>query len=74
MYTYVLYYIYLSNWFTDRMAGILGAAYYNRLVRHVLRRERVYRDRQNPFDRYDDWDFKRRFRFSKGTENILIDF
>ena len=30
--------------------------YYNRLVRHVLRREMVYRDRLNPFDRYDYWD------------------
>ena len=56
------------------MTGILGAACYNQLVRHVLRRERVYRDRQNTFDRYDDWDFKRRFRFSRAhSEHILID-
>ena len=42
----------LSEW----GGGILGAAYYNRLVMHVLRREMVYSDRLNPFDRYDDWD------------------
>ena len=33
---YVLYCVHLSNWFTDRMEGILGAAYYNRQVGHAL--------------------------------------
>ena len=38
---YVLYCVHLSNWFTDIMAGILDVAYDKRLVRHVLRGERV---------------------------------
>ena len=44
---YVLYCAHLSNWFTDIhvrhiMEGILDAACYNRLLRHVFPRERVY--------------------------------
>ncbi len=55
------------------MAGILCVVYQNRFVRNVLRRERVFRDRLNPFDRYDDIDFKYRYRFSKDTVNNIID-
>ena len=36
------------------MAGYLSAVYYVRKVRNALRREQVFRDRLNPFDRYDD--------------------
>ena len=36
------------------MAGYLGVVYYVRMVRNALRREQVFRDRLNSFDRYDD--------------------
>ena len=36
------------------MAGYLGVMYYVRMVRNALRRERVFRDRLNSFDRYND--------------------
>ena len=39
---------------------------------YVLRRERVYLDCLHPFNRYDDWVFKLRLRFSKGTFDRFI--
>ncbi|KAJ3644013.1 hypothetical protein Zmor_026690 [Zophobas morio] len=33
----------------------------------VPRRPRIFRDRSDPFDRYDDIDFKQRYRFSKNS-------
>ena len=36
------------------MAGYLGVVYYVRMVRNALRRERVFRDRLNSSDRYNN--------------------
>ena len=37
-----------------------------------LRRERLFRDRYDPFDFYDDSEFKKRFRFTKVTTRYII--
>jgi hypothetical protein len=54
------------------MVGYIGVVYYNQMARNALRRERVSRDHLNPFDRYDDIDFKYRYRFTKELVNNLI--
>lgn len=38
----------------------------------MLRRERVFRDRTNPFDYYDDVDFWKRYRFSKQSVMAIV--
>ncbi len=57
----------------QNMAGILGAVFYNRLVQRAARRERVFRDHINPLDRYDDTDFKARYRLSRQAVIDVID-
>ena len=42
-------------------------------ARRRLRRERVFRDVQNPFEYYNDDDFHRRFRFTKANARYIID-
>lgn len=37
--------------------------------RYALRRERLYRDRMNPLEKYDNVEIKRLFRFER--ENVL---
>lgn len=39
----------------------------------ALRRERIFRDRQNPFEYYDDIDFRNRFRFTKPAAMVIIE-
>lgn len=51
---------------------ILGPIYYWNLQR-AMRRERIFRDRINPLDKYDDVDFKYRYRFSRDVVLDLID-
>ena len=46
---------------------------YYRNLRRAVRRERVFRDRLNPLDIYDDTDFKNRYRFSRPVVLQLID-
>ena len=41
-------------------------------VPHPLRRQRLYRDRLNPFDHYDNFEFRQRFRFSKEGARFII--
>jgi len=43
------------------------------VVRRNLRRERIFRDRQNPFDVYDDVDLYSRFRFRREDIIYLCD-
>ena len=43
------------------------------VLARAIRRERVFRDRMNAFDAYDDVDFKFRYRFHKETVRSLID-
>jgi hypothetical protein len=38
-----------------------------------MRRERVFRDRQNPFEFYNDVEFNSRFRFTKENAMFVID-
>ena len=40
--------------------------------RRALRRDRIFRDRNNPLDMYDDVDFRQRFRLTRGTVLKLI--
>lgn len=46
---------------------------YAHLLQRARRRERVFRDRLNPFDSYDDIDFVCRYRLRKRTVRIIID-
>ena len=41
-------------------------------VPHPLRRQRLYCDRLNPFDHYDNFEFRQRFRFSKEGARFII--
>lgn len=43
-----------------------------RIMRRHLYRDRVFRDRLNPLDLYDDYDFKIRFRFTKQNVNEIL--
>ena len=43
-------------------------------TRRSLRRERVFRDRLNPFDIYDDNEFYQRFRFDKASVQFVINY
>lgn len=43
------------------------------ILDELLRRERVIRDRTNPFTFYDDFDFLKRYRFTKETVLLLND-
>ena len=36
-------------------------------VRRVMRRERIFRDKTNPLEIYDDLELIERFRFDRGT-------
>ncbi len=42
-------------------------------VQRGLRRERVFRDRTNPFDLFDDIDFYERYRFDKASVHYLME-
>lgn len=42
------------------------------LLQRALRRERVFRDRSNPFDSFSDTEFRMRYRLSKNCTNNLI--
>ena len=55
-----------------RNMNIIGVLYY-RNQRRALRRERVFRDRINPLDKYDDTDFRLRYRFSREVVLTIID-
>ena len=55
------------------MAAILQVVWYANAARRALRRERVFRDRINPLDIYDDHDFKLRYRFSRVSAMYIID-
>ncbi len=54
------------------MAGLLGVIYYNRVVQRAMRRERIFRDHINPLDRYDDVDFRTRYRLRRETVMDII--
>ena len=45
----------------------------NQAYRHALRRERLFRDRQNPFELYDDTELHRRYRFTRDGIHFLIE-
>ena len=45
----------------------------NNAYRRALRRERLFRDRNNPFDLYDDVDMHKRYRFTRDGIRFLID-
>lgn len=55
----------MSRYESIRMAGYV-------LLLRALRRERVFRDRTNPFDVFSDTEFKLRFRMSKASVNLII--
>lgn len=42
-------------------------------MRNNLRRERLFRERMNPFEFYDEGEFQQRFRFRKDTVMDLIE-
>ena len=41
--------------------------------RHALRRERLFRDRLNPLDKYDSVEIKKLFRFEMPNINQIVD-
>ena len=53
--------------------NILGPLYYQNLQQRAIRRERIFRDRNNAFDIYDDVDFRKRYRFSRQSVMQMID-
>ena len=55
------------------MAHIANIVYYANVARRALRRERIFRDRINPLDSYDDIDFQKRYRLSRQTTLHVID-
>ena len=50
--------------------NILGP---NDIYRRAIRRERLFRERNNPFDLYDDVDLHQRYRFSRDGIRFLMD-
>jgi hypothetical protein len=55
------------------MDALLQLRFYNGLVRRAIRRERVFRDRLDPLDAYDDLDFHLRYRFRKITVRNIVE-
>lgn len=43
------------------------------LLQRAFRKERLFRDRTNPFDTFSDDEFRTRYRLSKNTTHHLID-
>nr|XP_054774032.1 putative nuclease HARBI1 [Lytechinus pictus] len=46
----------------------------NAMVGAALHRERVFRDRSNPFELYDDRDMFRKYRFTRDGVSFIIDY
>ena len=51
----------------------MAAAFQILLARRQFRRERVFRDRSNPLDTYNDQEMIKRYRFPRDTVLEIID-
>ena len=63
----------MASFFDTVIAALINMAYLVLLVERAQRRERVFRDRTNPLEIYDDVDLFKKYRFNRAGVMTLID-